>query len=78
MTILDALWTAKVHKRCVRPRCWAVRSPDRWVEARDDGTAQVVFVEAGTMQEMAHALQLQYEDELLGEWEEVEGRVPRS
>jgi hypothetical protein len=78
MTILDALWTAKVHKRCVRPRCWAVRNQDRWVEARDHGTAQVVFVEAGLAPEMAHALQLQYEDELLGEWEEVEGRVPRS
>lgn len=77
MNILDAIWIAKVHKRAVRPRCWAVRNPDHWVEARDNDGA-VVFVEAGGMREMAHALQLQHEDELLGDWEEVEGRAPGS
>jgi hypothetical protein len=70
MTIVEALQACKTRGAKVRPLAWRRTSPDCHVAAVGAG-AQVMFVERGTPQGVPHRLSLQYEAELLGEWEEV-------
>ncbi len=73
MNLNEALLLAKADIK-VRPKCWARTNPDHWVAAMPYTSRfgpRILFVECGSMEEMPHALHLQYEDELLGEWEET-------
>jgi hypothetical protein len=70
MTIVEALRVCKERGAKVRPLAWRRTNEDCHVAAVGAG-AQVMFVERGNRQEMPHRLNLQFEAELLGEWEEV-------
>lgn len=67
MNIIEALRLAKTGKK-VRPVSWATTRPGVWVGARDrDG--KTFFAEVGPT--LLRELRLQFEGELLGEWEVV-------
>ncbi len=73
MNIIKALNLCKSgHK--VRPVCWRTLNAGCWVEAIETPHSKEshIFVEKGTMQEMPHALRLQFPPEFLGQWETVE------
>ncbi len=74
MNIIEALNLCKGGGHKVRPVCWRTLNPGCWVEAIHTPAhdPDYIFVEKGAMQEMPHALRLQFPTEFLGEWEVVE------
>ncbi len=74
MNIIEALGLCKSgHK--VRPVCWRTLNAGHWVESIPTPchSEPCVFVEAGTLEEMPHALRLSLPPEFLGDWEVVDG-----
>lgn len=70
MNISEAMRLCADQGKKVRPLIWWRSNPDHWIESRVT-KAGVMFVECGAMEEIPHALRLQYRDEFLGSWEEV-------
>lgn len=72
MTIIEALKLCQTGQR-VRPVCWRDMRPAHWVEARpyilSGGDQSTLFVECGRLEEMPHRIDLQFEEEYLGDWE---------
>jgi hypothetical protein len=71
MTITEALTLCRDGGHKGRPVCWRTVNAGCWVEAVPwpSGKDKVIFVEKGRLEEMPHALRLQFPAELLGEWE---------
>ncbi len=73
MNLIEALGLCQSGHR-VRPVCWRTLNPGHWIESWPTPSHKdpCIFAEHGTMQEMPHALRLQFPPEFLGEWETVE------
>ena len=74
MDIIEALNLCHGGGHRVRPVCWRTLNPGHWVEAMPSPSHDppYFFVEKGEMEEMPHALRLQFPTEFLGEWEVYE------